>query len=82
MFHSIKASKLTTAGHGFREAVKFYLPKLLLGPIWHAYLYLDYVTTLLERSSNKEDKESLGSVQGQLRLMQCELSNIVATLPK
>lgn len=77
-----QASKLTTAGHGFREAVKFYLPKLLLGPIWHAFLYLEYVKVLLQLSPNKEDKESFEQVQGLLKPMQCELHNIVAFLPK
>lgn len=78
----LQASKLTTAGHGFREAVKFYLPKLLLGPIWHAFLYLEYVKVLLQLSPNKEDKESFEQVQGLLKPMQNELHNIVAFLPK
>lgn len=81
----LQASKLTTAGHGFREAVKFYLPKLLLGPIWHAFLYLEYVNVLLQLShtiNNKEDRESFEQVQGLLKPMQNELQNIVALLPK
>lgn len=78
----MQASKLTTAGHGFREAVKFYLPKLLLGPIWHAFLYLEYVKVLLQLSPNKEDKESFEQVQGLLKPMQNELHNIVSFLPK
>lgn len=77
-----QSSKLTTAGHGFREAVKFYLPKLLLGPIWHAFLYLDYVKMLLELSANREDRESFSQVQGLLKPMQCELQRAIATMPK
>lgn len=77
----LQATKLTTAGHGFREAVKFYLPKLLFGPIWHAFLYLQYVKILLDLSPNKEDKESFEQVQGLLKPMQCELKKIIDTLP-
>jgi son of sevenless len=53
-----KAQSLIAAGHGFREAVKFYLPKLLLTPIGHAFVYIDYVDKLLQLSTSQEDRES------------------------
>lgn len=77
-----EANSLIAAGHGFREAVKFYLPKLLLGPICHAFLYLDYVKLLLELSPSQEDKESFQQVQGLLKPLQCVLQDINALLPK
>lgn len=71
-----------SAGHGFREAVKFYLPKLLLGPIGHAFLYLEYVKILLQLSPIQEDKESFEQVQGLLKPLQCELQSRITLLPK
>lgn len=76
------AVSLLSAGHGFRNAVKYYLPKLLLVPIWHAFLYLDYVKVLMELSPVEEDIESLKQVQGLLRPLLCDLENIVSILPK
>lgn len=34
---------VSTAGHGFVEAVKFYFPKLLLEPFYHWRQYFDYI---------------------------------------
>ncbi|XP_037957376.1 protein son of sevenless [Teleopsis dalmanni] len=76
------AMSLMSAGHGFRDAVKYYLPKLLLVPVWHAFVYFDYIKLLMELSPSQEDVESFQQVQGLLRPLQCDLENIVAHLPK
>lgn len=80
-FSPLQASKLISAGHGFREAVKYYLPKLLLGPIWHAFSYFDYVRHLLELSPSKEDREIFVQVQGLLGPLESSLKEIVVRLP-
>ncbi|EZA51345.1 protein son of sevenless isoform X2 [Ooceraea biroi] len=72
---------LRAAGHGFKEAVQYYLPKLLLTPIWHCFLYFDYIKVLHKRTPNVEDGETLEQVQGLLRPLQMELQSVV-NLPK
>uniref|UniRef100_A0A1A9WXD4 Protein son of sevenless n=1 Tax=Glossina brevipalpis TaxID=37001 RepID=A0A1A9WXD4_9MUSC len=76
------AMSLMAAGHGFREAVKYYLPKLLLVPIFHAFIYFDYIKILMKYSPSQDDVESFEQVQGLLRPLRCDLENIMANLPK
>ncbi|XP_020291332.1 protein son of sevenless isoform X2 [Pseudomyrmex gracilis] len=73
---------LRAAGHGFKEAVKYYLPKLLLQPIWHCFLYFDYIKVLSKRTPNIEDSDTLEQVQGLLRPLQMKLMKSVSSLPK
>lgn len=73
---------LKSAGHGFRDAVKYYLPKLLLAPIWHAFLYFDYIKILMKYSPSQDDIESFEQVQGLLSPLRCDLENIISSLPR
>jgi son of sevenless len=77
-----KAQSLIAAGHGFREAVKFYLPKLLLTPIGHAFVYIEYVDKLLQLSTSTEDRESFETVKGLLEPLKFELQKQIPLLPK
>ncbi|CAG9857556.1 unnamed protein product [Phyllotreta striolata] len=66
-------SALNTAGQGMRLALKYYLPALLMGPIWHCYSYLDYIKLLRNLSPSSEDKETLTQVEGLLKPVQIAL---------
>lgn len=35
-------------GHGFKDAVKYVLPKLLLGPIYHCLHYFEVIKVSLK----------------------------------
>lgn len=79
-----EAADLKSAGHGFPEAVKYFLPKLLLVPIWHANLYLDYIKYInaKELSPVPEDNEIFKQVESLLQPLQFKIDNIVTGLPK
>ncbi|CAL8111020.1 unnamed protein product [Orchesella dallaii] len=47
---------VSTAGHGFVEAVKFYFPKLLLEPFYHCRQYFDYISLLSKLTGCPKDK--------------------------
>lgn len=77
-----KAQSLIASGHGFTEAVRYYLPKLLLTPIGHTFVYMEYVDKLLQLSQNNDDKESLDNVKGLFEPLKHELHKQIPLLPK
>lgn len=73
---------LQSAGHGFKDAVKYYLPKLLLGPIWHCFLYFDYLAMLKKLTSCTRDKETLEQVEGILQPIKISLGTLCKHLER
>lgn len=69
-----KATTLITAGQGMSLALKYHLPVLLMGPIWHCFSYLEYIKLLGGLSPASEDRETLTQVEGVLKPLQMELS--------
>ncbi|XP_014254069.1 protein son of sevenless isoform X2 [Cimex lectularius] len=67
--------KVSTAGQGFREAVKYYLPKLVIAPISHCLIYFEYIKILHRLTPLDDDRESLKQVEGVLRPLQMELTS-------
>lgn len=64
---------LTSAGHGFKEAVKYYLPKLLLVPVYHVFTYFKDIDMLISNTESEEGRESLEQVKGLLCPLQSQL---------
>ncbi|XP_060570683.1 son of sevenless homolog 1-like isoform X2 [Ruditapes philippinarum] len=53
-------------GSGFKDAMKYSLPKLLLGPIYHCLHYFEVLKALIATSPNEEDSECLEQASGLL----------------
>ncbi|KAI5640411.1 rasGEF domain-containing protein [Phthorimaea operculella] len=74
--------RLETAGHGFRLAVKYYLPRLLLAPLAHVFLYHSYVLALLQVSTNHDDRECFKQVECNLHPIKKLLMTALGNGPK
>ncbi|XP_035214652.1 son of sevenless homolog 2-like isoform X1 [Stegodyphus dumicola] len=74
---------LQSAGHGFTQAVKYVLPKLLLGPVFHCFQYFDFLKMLKKLTPSAEDRESLEQAEGVFQPLKAELERLCSNiLPK
>ncbi|XP_052738990.1 protein son of sevenless isoform X3 [Bicyclus anynana] len=78
----VLAERLDTAGHGFRLAVKYCLPRLLLTPVAHVYLYHSYVRALLPVAPSHDDRESFKQVECNLHPIEKLLTKAMGNGPK
>ncbi|XP_072948461.1 protein son of sevenless [Epargyreus clarus] len=78
----VLSERLDTAGHGFRLAVKYYLPRLLLAPVAHVFLYHNYVLALLQIAPASDDRESFKQVECNLHPIKKLLTKALGNGPK
>ncbi|XP_047542636.1 protein son of sevenless isoform X1 [Vanessa atalanta] len=78
----VRSERLDTAGHGFRLAVKYCLPRLLLAPVAHVLLYHSYVRALLTAAPASDDRESFKQVECNLHPIKKLLTKALGNGPK
>lgn len=67
-------------GPGFKEAVQYCLPKMLMMPVHHCLHYFDLIKLLLRTSPDEDDIESLEQAQSALGPLQAQMERIVQSL--
>ncbi|CAH2264288.1 jg23174, partial [Pararge aegeria aegeria] len=78
----VLSERLDTAGHGFRLAVKYCLPRLLMSPVAHVFLYHSYVRALLPVAPSHDDRESFKQVECNLHPIEKLLTKAIGNGPK
>ena len=73
----IVSDALRSCGKGFREAVKYCLPKLLLGPIYHCFHYFNYIDLLRRLTDSKTEAALLKEVASMLTPLKNKLTKMV-----
>uniref|UniRef100_A0A8D2J7U7 SOS Ras/Rho guanine nucleotide exchange factor 2 n=2 Tax=Varanus komodoensis TaxID=61221 RepID=A0A8D2J7U7_VARKO len=61
---------------GFKEAVQYVLPRLMLVPVYHCLHYFELLQQLQERSEDEEDRECLKQAITALLNLQCSMERI------
>ena len=68
------------AGPGYKNAVKYYLPMLLKGPIYHCFHYRKYIENLMEVTSSDDERNTLKQVLGMFKEQINPLNKLIATI--
>uniref|UniRef100_A0A8C9TBK4 Son of sevenless homolog 2 (Drosophila) n=1 Tax=Scleropages formosus TaxID=113540 RepID=A0A8C9TBK4_SCLFO len=61
---------------GFKEAVQYVLPQLMMIPVYHCLHYFDLLQQLQERSQDQDDQECLKQAITALLNLQCSIERI------
>ncbi|XP_059421875.1 son of sevenless homolog 2-like [Carassius carassius] len=63
---------------GFKEAVQYVLPQLMMVPVYHCIHYFELLQQLQECSEDQDDRECLKQAQTALINLQCSIERIYA----
>ncbi|KAM9315876.1 son of sevenless homolog 1 isoform 2-T2 [Gastrophryne carolinensis] len=67
---------LQSISEGFKEAVQYVLPRLLLAPVYYCLHYFEFIKQLEEKSEEEEDKECLKQAITALLNLQSSMERI------
>uniref|UniRef100_H3AG57 SOS Ras/Rho guanine nucleotide exchange factor 2 n=1 Tax=Latimeria chalumnae TaxID=7897 RepID=H3AG57_LATCH len=70
------AQHFQSVAEGFKEAVQYVLPRLMLIPVYHCLHYFEFLQQLQERSEDEEDRECLKQAITALLNLQCSMERI------
>uniref|UniRef100_A0A6Q2XD94 Son of sevenless homolog 2 (Drosophila) n=1 Tax=Esox lucius TaxID=8010 RepID=A0A6Q2XD94_ESOLU len=65
-----------SVAEGFREAVQYVLPQLMMVPVYHCLHYFELLQQLQERSKDQDDRECLKQAITALLNLQCSVERI------
>ncbi|CAB1335640.1 unnamed protein product [Coregonus sp. 'balchen'] len=74
-FSSLMA-RPTSIAEGFKEAVQYVLPQLMMVPVYHCLHYFELLQQLQERSEEQDDREGLKQAITALLNLQCSVERI------
>uniref|UniRef100_A0A8C6U255 Son of sevenless homolog 2 (Drosophila) n=1 Tax=Neogobius melanostomus TaxID=47308 RepID=A0A8C6U255_9GOBI len=69
---------LQSVAEGFKEAVQYVLPQLMMVPVYHCMHYFELLQQLQERSEDEDDRECLKQAITALINLQCSVDRIYA----
>uniref|UniRef100_A0AAQ5YZR6 Son of sevenless homolog 2 (Drosophila) n=1 Tax=Amphiprion ocellaris TaxID=80972 RepID=A0AAQ5YZR6_AMPOC len=67
-----------SVAEGFKEAVQYVLPQLMMVPVYHCMHYFELLQQLQERSEDQDDRECLKQAITALLNLQCSVERIYA----
>ncbi|XP_010773304.1 son of sevenless homolog 2-like [Notothenia coriiceps] len=68
--------KQWAVAEGFKEAVQYVLPQLMMVPVYHCMHYFELLQQLQERSQDLDDRECLKQAITALLNLQCSVERI------